>query len=410
MTTSAASAAPSVAVLGLGRMGAATARRLHGRGHPVVTWSRSGRTLDEIPGVAEAPAAVAAADVVVLCLFDGPACAAVVGAVRDGLADRTVVNTSTVGVSDAVALAADVAATGAGYVHAPVLGSVPAVLGGDLTVLLGADREYDAAVTAVLEALGDVVPCGGVADAAAAKLLANGVLASGLLGLRDSRVHAAQLGIGAGRALAVLERTLLGRLVTSKRAALEKGDFSDADFTVGALAKDLALLAAGAPAAGRLRDEVAAALAGGAVGPDDDIIALCVTRPDADTGPHGLTIAPEVVAPAEVFAPLAAYVAGHATGDAAHHRRAFLPTAHVEGVREGAFVSWSLEEYCALFPGRPADDEDQRRRRIDRVEVAGAVATAAMTLRHGPAVFTDLFLLVRVGDEWRIANKVYDRA
>lgn len=43
------------------------------------------------------------------------------------------------------------------------------------------------------------------------------------------------------------------------------------------------------------------------------------------------------------------------------------------------------------------------------VEVQGAVATASMTLRHGVDTFTDCFVLARVGDEWRIANKVYDR-
>jgi hypothetical protein len=32
-----------------------------------------------------------------------------------------------------------------------------------------------------------------------------------------------------------------------------------------------------------------------------------------------------------------------------------------------------------------------------------------MTLRHGADTFTDVFLLVRVGDGWRIAGKAYHR-
>jgi hypothetical protein len=128
------------------------------------------------------------------------------------------------------------------------------------------------------------------------------------------------------------------------------------------------------------------------------------------TGPmtHGLTLADGVEAPEEVLAPLRAYVAGHATGDPAHFRAAFLPTAHVEGLRDGTFVSWTLEDYCGLFDG-PAEDEATRRRRIDSVETGATVATATMTLWHGPNTFTDAFVLLSSQGEWRIANKVYER-
>ena len=51
------------------------------------------------------------------------------------------------------------------------------------------------------------------------------------------------------------------------------------------------------------------------------------------------------------------YFRGHATGDAAGMRKAFLPTAHVEGLRSGRFVSWTVDEYCANFKGQPAADE-----------------------------------------------------
>jgi hypothetical protein len=111
----------------------------------------------------------------------------------------------------------------------------------------------------------------------------------------------------------------------------------------------------------------------------------------------------------QVLTPLRAYIRGHATGDPAHFRAAFLPSAHVEGIRDGAFVSWTLDDYCALFDGQPAPDEPARSRRIDTVSVYGSVATAAMTLWHGPDTFTDIFLLVRADGRWRIANKAYHR-
>lgn len=125
-----------------------------------------------------------------------------------------------------------------------------------------------------------------------------------------------------------------------------------------------------------------------------------------------MTSAHAITAPAvsdDVLTPLRAYIRGHATGDPAYFREAFLPTAHIEGMRNGTFVSWRLDDYCALFHGRPAPDEPTRSRRIDAVDVHGSVATASMTLWHGADVFTDVFLLVRADGQWRIANKAYHR-
>jgi hypothetical protein len=125
---------------------------------------------------------------------------------------------------------------------------------------------------------------------------------------------------------------------------------------------------------------------------------------------HPGAVTPETpAADDDARTPLHAYIRGHATGDPAHFRAAFLPTAHIEGLRDGTFVSWRLDEYCALFDGQPAPDEATRSRRIDTVDVHGSVATASMTLWHGADTFTDLFLLVRADSQWRIANKVYHR-
>ena len=137
-------------------------------------------------------------------------------------------------------------------------------------------------------------------------------------------------------------------------------------------------------------------------------ITACITAAGLPTG----VTTPAVTTPAaddEVLAPLRAYIRGHASGDPAHFRAAFLPTAHIEGMRDGTFVSWRLDDYCALFHGQPAPDEPTRSRRIDAVHVHGSVALASMTLEHGADTFTDVFLLVCVDGRWRIANKAYHR-
>lgn len=101
------------------------------------------------------------------------------------------------------------------------------------------------------------------------------------------------------------------------------------------------------------------------------------------------------------------YFRGHATADPAEMRKAFWPSAHIEGVREGKFVSWTAEEYCSRFNGKPAADESTRKRIIDLVNVSGSAAMAKATLVHGTTTFSDYFVLLKVGDTWKIANKVY---
>ncbi|MFD5617524.1 nuclear transport factor 2 family protein [Streptomyces yangpuensis] len=385
----------TIAVLGLGRMGTAIATRLAAEGWDVVGWTRSGRPASGAARTAADPqGAVAKADFVILALFDGPACRRVLEEVGGSLrTDAIVLNTSTIAPAEASELAQQF---GVSYVHAPVLGSVPAATTGTLQVLAAAGQGAFDRARPVLEALGTVRRVDGAGTAASLKLIANSSLAGAVLALRDSLRQSDALGLPRAQALDVLELGQLGGLVARKRAFLTAEPATatatataTAQFTVAALAKDMALLAAASDAP--LRS--AAELAGTPADPGSDI-ALAATVP----AEHGA-----------VLEPLRAYVRGHATGDPAHFRDAFLPTAHVEGIRDGAFVSWPLDAYCALFAGRPAPDEPARSRRIDTVDVHGTVATATMTLSHGADTFTDVFLLVRSDEGWRIANKAYHR-
>ena len=149
----------------------------------------------------------------------------------------------------------------------------------------------------------------------------------------------------------------------------------------------------------------------GALEADDDISVVGVAAPDLTwLADARLDVSPEVVADADVLRPLHAYARTHATGDPAYLDDAFLPTAHVEGYRDGELVSWTLDAFRGVFSGSAADDETSRSRRIERLDVRGSVATAVMTLHHGEVDFTDVFVLLRRPDgQWRIANKAYER-
>lgn len=378
----------TIAVVGLGRMGGAIAERLTALNWDVVGWTRSGRTSGTVKTADDPHEAVAKADIVLLALFDGPACRQVLDDVRDSLRTGAfVLNTSTIAPAEASSLARQL---GSSYVHAPVLGSVSTVFAGALQFLVAADHSaYDRA-RPVLEALGTVRRMDDAATAAALKLIANCALAGSVLALRDALQQADALGLPRAQVLDVLELGQLGALVARKRPLLGvRSSVTTAEFTIGALAKDMGLLAA----ASNVPLQGAAALAEHAEDPEADIALAATVSAVGDA----------------VLEPLRAYIRGHATGSPGPFREAFLPSAHIEGIRDGAFTSWSLDDYCALFPGHPAPDEPARARRIDSVQAHGTVATATMTLRHGADMFTDVFLLVKVGGNWRIANKAYHR-
>lgn len=110
---------------------------------------------------------------------------------------------------------------------------------------------------------------------------------------------------------------------------------------------------------------------------------------------------------AEVLAPIEQYFLGHARDDASHMRQAFLPTAHIESIREGVFTSWPLDVYCERFKGTPAADEAARVRKVDWIDVGGTSACAKITLVHGAITFTDYFVLLKTADGWKIANKAF---
>lgn len=383
----------TIAVLGLGHMGSAIAIRLaeQERDRQVVGWTRSGRPAGPVTTVGDPAEAVEKADLVLLALFDGAACRQVLDQIRGSLkSDAIVLNTSTIAPAEAADLAALV---GPAYIHAPVLGSVPAVMSGTLRILAAGDAEAFDRAEPVLGDLGTVIRLGDAPRAAALKLVANASLAGAVLALRDAVQQADALGLSRAEALDVLELGQLGGLVARKRDFLTepagKSPTAEAQFTIGALAKDMAVLAD----ASETPLPSVAELTAAATDPEADI-AVAITVPAVDDA---------------VLEPLRAYIRGHATGDPTHFRDAFRAGAHIEGVRDGRFVSWTVDEYCDLFTGNPAPDEATRTRRIDSVHVRGTVASACMTLWHGADTFTDVFLLVAVNGEWRIANKAYHR-
>ena len=207
---------------------------------------------------------------------------------------------------------------------------------------------------------------------------------------------------------------MLGRFVDGRRDVLDATAARPAaTFAAGALAKDLALLASATDTLPEASAAIDILVGSGAVGAADDIRVLGVASPDLSwLADARLDVSPEVVVDADVLRPLHAYALTHATGDPAHLDDAFLPTAHVEGYRDGELVSWTLDD-VPRGVHRLASGRRGRRghRRVERLDVRGSAATAVMTLHHGEVDFTDVFVLLREpgSGRWRIASKAYER-
>lgn len=110
---------------------------------------------------------------------------------------------------------------------------------------------------------------------------------------------------------------------------------------------------------------------------------------------------------AAVRAAVGHYLRAHATGLGEHHRKVFHPEAKLFAVREGKFWQLASEEYISRSPGKPADDEAQRKRAVESVDITGNAAVAKVVLDYPSVKFTDYMSLLKIDGEWKIVNKTF---
>jgi hypothetical protein len=101
------------------------------------------------------------------------------------------------------------------------------------------------------------------------------------------------------------------------------------------------------------------------------------------------------------------YLKGQATGDGEHYRRVFHPEARLFAVRNGEFWQLTSAEYADRAPGAPAEDEAQRQRRIDMIDIAGNAAVAKVTLDYPQVRYSDYLSLLKIDGTWKVVNKTF---
>lgn len=290
--------APTVAILGTGKMGSAIAARLSGAGLQVVLWNRT-RARAEALGlgpVATTPAAAARAADIVISSLTGPEAVLAAYLGREGALaagkGKAFVEMSTAG-SDLVSTLADhIAAAGGSLIEAPILGAPPVVRAGKATILAGGSDADVAAANAVLSELGTVRHVGSLASAAQLKLVANSMLADVILAAAELQVAGEGAGLDPEDVFWVLNR--IAPSLEPRRAGLVEDRHMPPLFALRDLRKDvgLALALFGSSDALTPLTESASALVGAAAAVTPDLDISAVARPyrqvlrssTADTG------------------------------------------------------------------------------------------------------------------------------
>jgi 3-hydroxyisobutyrate dehydrogenase-like beta-hydroxyacid dehydrogenase len=246
----------TVAVIGLGAMGARFARTFLDAGHEVIVWNRTPEKDGELVSRGASPAASPAeaarrAEAVVTVVSD-PAALRAVTEGEDGIAagadpSTTVIEMSTVGLRAVQWLAAALP-RGVGLVDAPVLGSLSEAEARTLLVFVGGPHRLVTRWIPLLGSLGSVIVAGPLGSGAAAKLVANATLVGTLTLLGETIALADRLGLGRRLTMDILAFTPLGPASKRRRDQLETGDFP-LRFRLALARKDAELIQEAAEAA-----------------------------------------------------------------------------------------------------------------------------------------------------------------
>jgi 3-hydroxyisobutyrate dehydrogenase len=270
-----------IGLVGLGRMGAAMAQRLHEQGFDVIGWDHDagaaraaaarGLALAAdaraVAAQSEAVISIITEDYGVRKLFNGPA-----GFLAGDVAGRLFIEMSTLQPTTGRELAGAVADKGARLIDSPVLGSIPTVREGKLLALAGGAVEDVERARIVLGKLARrVVHLGPSGAGYAMKLAVNLGLGAYIQALAESLALGMKQGLTLDQMLDVLKEAPTATSWLAAKIPVLKGEQADVSLELRTLRKDLmSAVATGAasgvpmPVSAGTLAALSAAVAGGA--------------------------------------------------------------------------------------------------------------------------------------------------
>jgi Putative lumazine-binding len=106
--------------------------------------------------------------------------------------------------------------------------------------------------------------------------------------------------------------------------------------------------------------------------------------------------------------PLQNYIRAHETGNADFVRKAFTSDAKIVGYINGHLIAWNVEQYAGRFTGKAANDEAQRKRSFEILDITGDAAVAKVMLDYPSIKFVDYMALLKIEGEWKITHKSFN--
>jgi 3-hydroxyisobutyrate dehydrogenase-like beta-hydroxyacid dehydrogenase len=242
--------AADVAVLGIGRMGAAVVQRLAGSGLRVAVWNRTpeaaaGLSAERIHAFTDPVEAVRGVKVVITVLHNGAAVTNVLighGIIAELHPAACLVDLTTMDVQSSADVAAAAAASGISYVRGAVSGNPTVVRCGEATILVsGASGDLEE-VTPLLRRIGSkVVPVGDGEQARVVKLAINSLLGVTMQALAEAVILAESSGVSRETLLDAIDDSVLASpFIRYKGAALRSRSY-EPTFSTHDLRKDLDL-------------------------------------------------------------------------------------------------------------------------------------------------------------------------
>ncbi|MEM8732301.1 MAG: NAD(P)-dependent oxidoreductase [Pseudomonadota bacterium] len=240
-----------LAVIGLGRMGAALAAKASAEGWAVTGWTRSAGDASvaseagyDLAGTLVE--AVAAADIAFLSLYDDAAVIDILGqlAAMD-LSGKMIVDTSTVAPSVSRDAEGSIIAAGGRLLDAPISGGPEMVIAGSMGLFIGGADEDVARLMPVIQTLSDrIVHVGALGDGEAMKVVNNMAIAGSMGAYIDAVRVGVRTGLDFEAMLNVLERSPASNPMLRDRLPIVRGDEDRVGFSVDAALTDGALFTA----------------------------------------------------------------------------------------------------------------------------------------------------------------------
>lgn len=101
------------------------------------------------------------------------------------------------------------------------------------------------------------------------------------------------------------------------------------------------------------------------------------------------------------------YLDGGTNGDSIMFSKAFAPDGQMRYMRNDTLMNVSLKDFMARM--KNTGIKQDRKTKIESVQVFGNAATAKLTIEYPTFYFHDIMSLLKTKDGWKIVSKIFYR-